>query len=318
MLSDYNFPEYNQRCLGHDYNGSFIYHIILKKAPGYPAFGKVAGNALIPFGHYGCAHICRSEIGKAVFKGLKQWNESVDCIDLWKYSIMPDHIHLIINKNRYTKEHLSHFITILKQLVRDSINQISQNNYECDDIFQSSYCDKPLFINRSLDGWFRYVEQNPHRLAMQIQHPEFFQRIKNIEISGNTLEAYGNLFFLCNPDKYAVKISRSFSPRDEENLRRLWISESIKGSILVSPFISPAEKEIFQLANSIGGKFILIQHEIFAPKYKPPGKLFELCEKGRLLIISLGLPPKTPLSRETCLRMNSLATAICSTVFFHA
>ena len=56
---------------------------------------------------------------------------------------------------------------------------------------------------------------------------------------------------------------------------------------------------------------LLIQHQAFGPRYKPPGHLFDLCESGRLLIISLGLPPKTTLSREICTSMNSLAEEIC-------
>lgn len=126
------------------------------------------------------------------------------------------------------------------------------------------------------------------------------------------MQAYGNLFHLRNPDKYAVKLSRSHTLNQKEELKKLWLSEAIKGSILVSPFISKEEKEIRDLVESRGGKFILIQHQAFGPRYKPPGHLFELCENGRVLIISLGLPPKTSLSREICVRMNSLAEALCA------
>ncbi|MCH5236632.1 MAG: hypothetical protein J1E95_02395 [Muribaculaceae bacterium] len=115
MLYDYYFPEYNQRCEGHDYYGPFIYHIILKKAKSCPPFEKVAGSVTIPYGNYGCAHIVRSAMVKACANGLRRhWNDVFSPILLWKYSIMPDHIHLIINKTERTKEHLSYFIKQLK------------------------------------------------------------------------------------------------------------------------------------------------------------------------------------------------------------
>ena len=180
MLQDYHFPEYNQRCEGHDYYGPFIYHIILKKASGCPAFGKVAGSVTIPYGSYGCAHIARTDLGKACAAGLKQWNNSQASILLWKYSIMPDHIHLIINKTEYTKEHLTHFIKQLKFTIKDIYNEHAVTSLNTNDIFDLSYCDKPLFEDRSLDGWYRYIELNPHRLAMRIQRPDFFTRLNNL------------------------------------------------------------------------------------------------------------------------------------------
>ena len=225
---------------------------------------------------------------------------------------MPDHIHLIINKTEHTEEHLTHFIKQLKFTIRDAYNDNAAQHIDTNDIFDLSYCDKPLFENRSLDGWYRYIELNPHRLAMRIQRPDFFTRVNNLVVCGQNVQAYGNLFHLRNPDKYAVKLSRSHTLQQKEDLKRLWISESIKGSVLVSPFISNEEKEIRHTAESHNGKFILIQHEAFGPRYKPPGHLFELCENGRLLIISQGFPPKTSLSREICTGMNTLAEALCS------
>ena len=225
---------------------------------------------------------------------------------------MPDHIHLIINKTERTEEHLTYFIKQLKYTVRDIYNDKIDHKLGTNDIFELSYCDKPLFQDRSLDGWYRYIELNPHRLAMRIQRPDFFTRLNNLVVCGQSVQAYGNLFHLRNLDKYAVKLSRSHTLKQKEELKRLWMSEAIKGSILVSPFISDEEKEVRKLVESLNGKFILIQYKAFGPRYKPPGHLFELCENGSLLIISLGLPPQTALSREICTRMNSLAEALCS------
>ena len=54
--------------------------------------------------------------------------------------------------------------------------------------------------------------------------------------------------------------------------------------------------------------FILITNEPMGERYKPSGHDFDLCEAGRLLIISANLPGT--LSRQTCLAMNALAENI--------
>ena len=79
---------------------------------------------------------------------------------------------------------------------------------------------------------------------------------------------------------------------------------------MVSPFISSKEKEIRQMIEQEDGKIILITHEVFPERFKPSAHNFELCSKGRLLIITLGYPLKTNLTRKICNEMNELALEI--------
>lgn len=145
---------------------------------------------------------------------------------------------------------------------------------------------------------------------MRQQFPEFFRRIRKLKIGENEFEAYGNLFLFRNPDKEAVKISRKFTSAEIEQKKSAWLSAAFKGTVLVSPFISPVEKAIHAEAEALGSKIILITHEAFAERYKPSSRDFDLCAEGRLLIISLGLPIGTTLSRSLCLQMNTLAETI--------
>ncbi|MDE6294743.1 MAG: hypothetical protein K2M03_01625, partial [Muribaculaceae bacterium] len=162
----------------------------------------------------------------------------------------------------------------------------------------------------SLDGLFRYIRENPHRLAMQRQFPQFFRRIRRLKIGDGEYEAYGNLFLLRNPDKEAVKISRRFSDEEKARKRYGWLNAAAKGTVLVSPFISRDEKGIRAEAEALGAKIILITHESFGERFKPASRDFDLCTSGRLLIISLGEPSGTTLTRELCLQMNTLAQSI--------
>ncbi len=145
---------------------------------------------------------------------------------------------------------------------------------------------------------------------MRQQFPQFFRHVRKLKIGNLDYEAYGNLFLLRNPDKEAVKISSKFTPEEIVKYKSFWLASASKGSVLVSPFISPAEKELRAEAESLSASIILITHETFGERFKPAKHDFDLCSQGRLLILSLSLPPKTPLSRELCLQMNALAAQI--------
>lgn len=153
---------------------------------------------------------------------------------------------------------------------------------------------------------------------MRRQFPQFFRRVRKLEIGDKEYEAYGNLFLFRNPDKEAVKISRRFTPSEKQQKKAAWLSAASEGTILVSPFISPDEKEIRRKAERLGAKIILIVHETFPDRFKPSAHDFKLCTEGRLLIISLRCEPATPLSRQLCLQMNAFAEKIaCANLQIH-
>lgn len=74
-------------------------------------------------------------------------------------------------------------------------------------------------------------------------------------------------------------------------------------------------KALRREVEAIGGDIILITHEAFPERFKPAKHDFDLCSAGRLLIVALGRPPATPLSREICLAMNALASDIVNYTF---
>jgi len=86
------------------------------------------------------------------------------------------------------------------------------------------------------------------------------------------------------------------------------------GAVMVSPFISPGEKEIAGLVMEQGqGRLILLKPDGFPPLYKPSGMFFDLCAQGRLLVLSpfAYTGHREALSRERCLQMNEWVREIC-------
>ncbi|MCH5346432.1 MAG: transposase [Muribaculaceae bacterium] len=307
--SDYKFYKeefnhrYTRRDKNHDYYAPFIYHVILKKDRDCGPFGMVKGDPRIGWGTKGCAYVARSPIGKTIARELSNLQEAFPAVKIYQYCIMPDHVHILLRILERSDYHLGDYINRLKGAIT---RQYSQT------VFKPEFTDKPLYHNHSLNGLYVYIRDNPRRLAMRIRYPQFFQRVRSINIAGRECEAYGNFFLLRNPDKDAVKISRHYNSETLATHTKRWLYGAATGTILVSPFISPTERAIRDEAIALGGHFIFITHEAFPERFKPRASDFDLCACGRLLIISLRYRPGTPLSRAICMEMNALAASIAA------
>lgn len=182
-------------------------------------------------------------------------------------------------------------------------------------VFEKGFHDRILKNRNQFDTLIHYIISNPYRLAVRRRYPEYFRRINNLQIAGKNYQAYGNMFLLQNPMKEQVVIHRSDSDTTRAYNRDRWLYPAANGGILVSPFISSAEKAILSEAEALGGRIILIQDQPFpAERYKPTAHNFDLCTSGRLLIIAPtandAFSTASSLTRSTCLAMNNLAKVI--------
>lgn len=210
---------------------------------------------------------------------------------------MPDHLHILLFVEYPTDDTLGKIIARFKIEVNKAAGTTG--------VFAKGFNDQILKSSRSLAVLYRYLRENARRLAVRRARPEFFRRVNALEIGGKAFQAYGNFQLLDCPFKEQVIVHRADSSETRQKNREQWLYTAANGGVLVSPFISPAEKEIRKEAEESGGRFILIISEPMGERYKPTGRDFELCEAGRLLIISANLPGE--LSRKNCLTMNELA-----------
>ena len=218
---------------------------------------------------------------------------------------MPDHIHFAIFAREYLPRVLGRYIGMFKvkcgQLIRSEFPDLQY-------IFTPDFHDRYLRPVHRLSTIIEYIQQNPYRLLAKRLNPEFFRRINNIEIQGALWQAYGNLQLLDNPFKAPVVIHRAGSDSLRADKRRRWNHLAENGGVLVSSFISPAEKEIRRQCEEVDGKIILITNAPFAEREKPASHDFDLCTKGRLLILA-------PMSRlqpgcSTFVYLNSIAESL--------
>ena len=179
-------------------------------------------------------------------------------------------------------------------------------------LFELGYNDKVLLHERQLEGWKKYLDDNPRRLMVKRMNPGLFTVMQNKEVAGRRCQMVGNCFLLDIPDKVAVVVHRRYSEEDLRRLREEWLACGERGGVLVSAAISAKEKEVLREAMNRGYRIVLLRENGFPRLYKPCGESFDACSEGLLLQISpwdYHMEKKT-ITREQCLELNEMAERI--------
>ena len=180
-------------------------------------------------------------------------------------------------------------------------------------LWQLGFQDSILLRRGQLKAMAAYIADNPRRLATKRANPALFTVVADLEIApGKACAAMGNRFLVRHPLKRQIRISRSISPTELAARQEELLYAAKHGTVLVSPCISPGEKAIARAALEAGRPLIVLIANGFAPHYKPPGRYFDACAAGRLLMLA---PfhyhrQRQAITREQCLELNSWAEAI--------
>ena len=286
----------------HDYRSRCIYMVTAVKRPGVDDFGALAGDHRLPPGTCGSSYISYSAVGRAIRDTIARFPLLNPGARVLQYAIMPDHLHLLLFVERPCGETLGQMISRFKVTVNNAAGVES--------VFAPGFNDQILRPGRSLDTIYRYLRENPWRLAVRRATPDYFRRTSSLLIDGRLYSAYGNMHLLGNPFKEAVVVHRRDTPAERTASRARWLYTAEGGGVLVSPFISPDEKAVRADAEAVGGRIILITDIAMGERYKPHAHDFERCCRGRLLIISTGEGSGDALTRADCVAMNALAATI--------
>lgn len=290
-----------QRAFWHSYYDRATYMVTVSKHPSCPDFGR------LDFTEPSDATVTLSKFGAILEKQIDITSSFNPRIRILEKAIMPDHAHILMAVTEPIDRHFGDIIQAIKAATTSNIRKITGNDSLT--VFVDGFHDRIITDCRQLETATKYIHDNPRRLAVRQAYPEFFRRVNNLEIDGCLCQAYGNMHLLQNPFKEAVIVHRRDSEETREQHRQQWLYTAANGGVLMSPFISQAEKAIRAEAESVGGKIILITNQTMGERYKPAGHDFELCKSGRLLIISIPSADRA-LTRVACLTMNSLAETI--------
>lgn len=312
-----------RRCFCHDYSGRGIYMITLEVEGRRPLLGRLVGERIVP-----------SPLGEAVADCWRQIPRFHPDVKPLECAVMPDHFHGLLFVRRPMAYHLGVVVRGFKIGCTQRYRAIygatpdhpsgapSYRAARAVSLFAPGYHDRILTHRGQLENLFRYIRDNPRRLAVRRAHPDYFTRLNALPIAGSTYAAYGNPFLLNRPDRLQIQCSRRITPDALAAEQARLLDAAERGAVLVSPCISPGEKQIARAALDAGLPLVALKADGFAPRYKPPGRYFDACAAGQLLLLapaeatwriaqSGAAPHMARITRVQCLALNQLAADIC-------
>jgi REP element-mobilizing transposase RayT len=296
----------NRRADFHDYCRPSTYMITIGVAPGRPALSTLTRAA------NGAPLLSPTPLGEEIDKIIRSIPAFHPELAVRTWIMMPDHLHLLLSVLHPLERPLGQIIAGITGSCSRAYWQLF--GVRDQPLFNRGFHDRIIWRDGLLDIVTNYINDNPRRLLIKRALPDLFTRYNHLQIGEMEFAAYGNIFLLRDYDRLPVMIHRADSPEAHATNARQWMECASNRGVLISPFISPAEKEIRRAAIAAGGCIIHLQNEGFEPRFKPAKADFELCSQGRLLILAPWPDNlrRCKVSRSQALAMNALAANLAS------
>jgi len=244
-------------------------------------------------------------------------------------AVMPDHFHGLLRVKERIAKPMGHVVRGFKAATtflwrrdfggandappRNRAGPVAAQPLRRDSsptLWQRGFQDTILLRRGQLERMRNYILDNPRRLAIRRAHPELFTQVAQLT---HGCAGIGNRFLLERPVRRHVQVSRSISPEALAEKQDELLYAAAHGAALVSPCISPGEKQIARAALAADLPLIVLLENGFTPFYKPAGKYLEACAAGRLLMLAPWPHHnnRRAITREQCLALNRLAREIC-------
>jgi len=294
-----------KRMFVHDYTRVGFYMVTILTANRRRLFGECADN-----------RVQLSAAGEIVERRWREIPAHRPAIETNTLAVMPDHLHGIVYVKEALPKPVGQTIRGFKSGVTSELRKHFGNPTL--EVWEEGYHDRVIMSAKTLRAERRYIQDNARRYCVRKANPELFVRVNRLKHARLQPDldwaGFGNLFLLDKPEMMPVQMSRKVSPEELAARKRTALDQAWRGTVMVSPFISPGEQAIAHaVMEQDYGSLILIRPEGFPPLYKPGGAFFDLCAQGRLLVLSpfSYTGRKQPLTRERCLEMNRWVRALC-------
>lgn len=298
----------------HNYRSAATYRIAIMTVDGTPPLA--VNHVPTPLGELAICEVI------SLMKHLPQ-------VEILRVIVDAGDLIVTLHVTRNIPDHLRDIIALLDEntvkAVRESLlpNEFKAPILKAKHVYQKEFRDRILTSAEEYERFRTYDEQCAYRARIVEEQPQLLTTPQILDIDGKPYMCLGNFLLLRHPDRRQVRISRSFIPEKVDGLFRRWRETIRSGGVVVSPFVSAKEKEIYTEAVETGGRIIRIVnsapairagHNHLNPHISPEEK--RLLEEHRLLLIAeVDLPKElrsqTPYSRENCMRMNEVALLLC-------
>ena len=323
---------------GTAWKGIGIYNVTLT----IPSRRPLLGTLVIPDNDPKQARVERTELGEKITEEALRINRYYSEIRVIQHCLMPDHLHVIyyITKpltkgirtvvrglwqgvkkigRAYTAAISPSISPSVSPSISPELNSGTMNGDYPFPIFTEMLFIRPMSRRGQLQTMIRYVQLNPQRLATKRLMPGFFRVQEGIEIAGRTYSGVGNAALLQAERFASVHVRRTMveaaehgEPQTLRDYMNGCVLAARKGTMMVSPFISPQEKQVMEVLLKEGHPFIYLADNGSRDYYKPQDNLFEACAAGRVLILSPWEydADKRHITRADCVALNNMAEEI--------
>ena len=337
-------PSMKRRDDYNDYRGRRMYMITMEVEGRRPLFGELAGEPDAPDDSQDAPRIVLSPLGQGVHDewfGIPRYYPQIELMAL---QMMPDHLHGILFVRETIPVHFSQVLTGFKtgcnRLYKAALLaatvpahqaaterpahqtaterpptpnhgsvQAAAPSQQGVRLFAPGYNDLLLKTFDEFQNWKNYLRENPRRLLMKQENPEFLRPFFGLRLGSHVYSGIGNRALLLAPKRLAVRLSRRLTAQDIEREKARYLALAQEGTVLISPAISPGEKQVMRAAFDASLPTIVIMENSFTPLSKPKGEQFYACAAGRLLMLSPWEHhnERRPLTAYQCQQMNLMA-----------
>ena len=307
-----------QRKEGHDYASACIYLITVTTMERKRLLGTLVGGSPeeadiepTPLGLY-VAQAFRTMAAETTKKTGSR-------VQVLHYKIMPDHFHGML----YVRDPLPEGWSLGRLIATwksDCTHAYWRENTEKNSLFSAGFNDKILFHKGQKEAWINYLDDNPRRLWLKVHYPDRLRKIYDFKAGkqGHPYTAVGNTFLVKYPERLQVRCHRNLTEEQIQAEVEMYLKEARRGTVLVSPFISPAEKAVYEAAYKERLRMIhIVNRGLDGNFIYPSGRDLTGCTDGFMLVLA----PYADYSQETaaaritrsqCLDMNGYAADIAS------
>jgi hypothetical protein len=250
-------------------------------------------------------------------------------VQVLQYQIMPDHFHGILYVRDPLPEgwNLARMIAAWKgdcsrEYWRTAGLTSRAQDKGRESLFEPNFNDKILFHEGQLQAWYEYLHDNPRRLWLKMHNPGRLRKVYDFQ-AGNKRHRYtavGETFLVKYPERVQVRCHRNLSEEEIQKEVAHYLGLARSGAVLVSPFISPAEKAVYEACYKEKLRMIRIVNRGLDGKFVyPSGRDLKGCSEGFLLVLApyeeySEETRAVRISRATCLDMNAYAADLSTVI----
>lgn len=310
-----------RRMEKHDYTSTCIYLITVTTVDRKRVLGSLVGDSAKT------AAIEATALGTYVAESFRKTaaeiTKKTGCrVQVLHYQIMPEHFHgiLYVRDTLPSDYPLGKIIAAWKSDCSHAFwnaSSLSAQDFSSEKtpLFSRGFNDRILFRQGQLQTWIAYLDDNPRRLWLKTHFPNRLRKVYNFSAGkkGHQYTAVGNTFLVTYPERLQVRCHRHLTEQQIQAEVATYLQEARRGTVLVSPFISPAEKAVYDACYQEKLAMIhIVNRGLDGQFVYPSGRDLSGCSEGFMLVLA----PYADYSEETsaaritraqCLDMNGYA-----------